>query len=123
MKVLILNVLLLLVSNSAFALNYTCRGAAGQPVVEIVEMNGHPQFRYLVDGKVMFSLIMDEGSIQPVTKLPIHLDAGQTFTFRQGRVHIYGRIRPFGALFDIFAIGLLSEVERTLVDYECSRAD
>lgn len=121
MKVLILNALLFLVSNSAFAVDYTCQGAAGEPVIEIVEVNGHPQFRYLVDGTVRFSVMMSEGSIQPVTRLPIHLDAGQAFTFRQGdRVHIYGKIRPWGAVFDIFALGLLADVERTLVDYECS---
>lgn len=121
MKVFSLNVLFLLVSNSAFAVDYTCRGAAGDPVVEIVEVNGRPQFQYLVEGKVQFSLTMGEGSIQPVTQLPIGFDAGKIFTFRKGeRVHIYGRILPRGAIFDIFLLGIPDSVQRTLVDYECS---
>lgn len=123
MKVLILKVFLLLVSNSAFAAGYICQGAAGEPVVEIIDVNGSPQFRYLVDGKIQLSLIMGKGSIQPVTQFPISFDAGQTFTFRpsygETMVHIYGRILSRRAVFDIFVLGMLGNVRRTLVDYAC----
>lgn len=121
MKVLILKVFLLLVSNSAFAADYICQGAAGEPVVEIIDVNGSPQFRYLVNESVRFSVMMDVGSVQPITKRPIGFDAGQTFTFRKDEeVHLYGKILSHGALFDVFVLGKQGFVQRTLVDYECS---
>lgn len=121
MKVLILKVIVLLVSSSAFAADYICQGAAGEPVIEIIDVNGSPQFRYLVNESVRFSVMMDVGSVQPVTKRPIAFDAGQTFTFHQeDEVHLYGKIRSHGALFDVFVLGKQGFVQKTLVDYACS---
>jgi len=121
MKVLILKAFILLVSNSAFAADYICQGAAREPVIEIINVNGSPQFRYLVNEGVRFSVRMDVGSVQPVTKSPISFDAGLTFTFRQeDKVHLYGKILSRGALFDVFVLGKQGFVQRTLVDYACS---
>lgn len=121
MKVVILKVVFLLVSIPAFAANYSCRGAAGDPVIQIIDVNGSPQFRYLVNESVRFSFIMNEGSIQPVTKRPFGFEVGETFTFRQGdEVHIYGKIRSQKALFDVFISGRQGFLQRTLVDYACS---
>ncbi len=123
MKTVILSVLLTLMSNTGFATDYICEGEIGEPVVEIIQVEGLPQFRYLVGGETLLSLTMNEDTIQPVTQSPIGIDAGQTFTYRPGygetMVHIYGKIRSLGAVFDIFVLGMLGNVQETLIDYKC----
>jgi hypothetical protein len=110
-------------SNSIFAAHYICKGGIDDPIVKIVEVNGHPEFQYIVDNKVEVSMVMDKGIIHSVTDSPIGFEAGQSFIFRppygETIVHIYGRILPRGAVFDIFVLGILGNVQRTLVDYEC----
>lgn len=124
MKLVIFNVFLILAANTAFAKDYICRGSVGEPLVKIVEVNGSPQFQYFTEGQSPLYLNMDKAIIQPVTSVPIGIDAGQTFTFRpnlgETMVHVYGKIRSWGAVFDIFVLGMLGNVQKTLVDYQCS---
>ena len=123
MKVMFLSFFLILISNTVFAKDYICQGGLEEPVIEIIKKDNHTKFRYLVDGNVRLSLNMSKEIIKPTTQFPIGFDAGQTFIFRPGygetMVHIYGRILPRGAIFDIFVLGMLGNVQRTHIDYKC----